>query len=180
MKLGTFARIATLVVAPVGVLAARGATVAPATGTGNGVTGMGNGVQGQVPAEIQALRADIEAMRAAREKQDKAGVMAAFTKLKTDWQALPPALKVRVVKNHPVIATFIADIKTLQGDLQIMEAAHLKQDKAAVEAAVAKLRTDWATVPPVLRLAIEENHPALARLLHGQAMPQTKPAAAKA
>jgi hypothetical protein len=56
-------------------------------------------------------------------------------------------------------------IKTLHTDMAAIKAARQKGDKAAVQSAVAKLRSDWATLPPALKEIVQTVRPEIAKAL---------------
>ena len=155
MKRVTFALIAALALVSIALIQTR-AAAAPANNSSNAAN-----LQGQV----QAVAADFEALKTAVENRDKAAAVAAFEKLKTDWEALPPAVKERVIANHPALAKLMEDAGTLRADVATLEKAYVNRDKAGVEADIVKIKADLATFPPVLRALILERHPALAKLV---------------
>jgi len=121
--------------------------------------------RGQIQKEIQVIRADIQALKMARQNHDNAAAIAAFAKLKTDWSALPPAVRERIRANHPQIAEALMAMKTLHADGAAIKDVHQSGDKSALAAALAKLKADLAALPDRLRELILRTHPALARFM---------------
>ena len=155
MKRATFALIAALALVSIALVQTH-AVAAPADNSGNAAN---------LQAQVQAVAADFDALKTAVESRDKAAAVAAFDKLKTDWEALPPAVKERVIANHPALAKLMEDARTLRADVATLERAFLNRDKAAVEADIVKIKADLATFPPVLRALILERHPVLAKVV---------------
>jgi hypothetical protein len=155
MKRITIALVAALALVSIALLQTR-AAAAPADNAANVAA---------VQAQVQAVAADFEALKTAVQNRDKAAAVAAFDKLKADWTALPPVVKQRVLANHPAIAKLVEDAKALRADVAALETAHLNQNKAGVEASLAKIKADLDAFPPLLRALILEQHPALAKVV---------------
>jgi soluble cytochrome b562 len=115
--------------------------------------------------DIQAIQSDVQVLRSAVQAHDRSAAMTAITKLKADWKALSPAARQRIVANHPAVKSMLLGIKTLHTDMAAIKAARQKGDKAAVQSAVAKLRSDWATLPPALKEIVQTVRPEIAKAL---------------
>ncbi|MGA2230319.1 MAG: hypothetical protein ABSH22_05420 [Tepidisphaeraceae bacterium] len=112
-----------------------------------------------IQGEMQILRADVASLKSAVQSHNKAAAVAAGRKLEADWSALPATAKGQILDNYPAVAKTVGEIKAVRADIEAIKAARKSKDKAAVEAARAKLKTDWEALPPGVRMLIEAIHP---------------------
>jgi 2-oxo-4-hydroxy-4-carboxy--5-ureidoimidazoline (OHCU) decarboxylase len=147
-----------------------GAMVAvPVVGAG-AVAGGGQTVA--VREDVQSLKEAVETFRTACQKGDVAGAKAALKGIVEDWKALPPAVRERILANHPELAERIAawkqvpaEIQDLRSAVEAGRSAWQKGDAAGVKAATEQAVADFKELPPALKLLIARNHPELVERL---------------
>src|SRR3974390_3456416 len=57
------------------------------------------------------------------------------------------------------------ELQDLKADIAALRTARQSHDKAAVRAALEKIKADWAALPPKVKERVEKNHPKLFALL---------------